>query len=76
MRLVTISPELRAALRHLRKVRSERPAGESDTEAYAAWRESIADALDSLAVVLVYPEDRQKAAIESEMARAEAVSVC
>jgi Lon protease-like protein len=67
-----VSPELRAALQRLREVRSERPRGERETESFAAWRERIADALDSLAGVLIYQEDRQRAAAEAVAARAEA----
>ncbi|MFE9454568.1 hypothetical protein [Streptomyces sp. NPDC006739] len=69
---MTVSPELRAALQRLREVRSERPPGERETESFAAWRERIADALDSLAGVLIYQEDRQRAATEAAAARAEA----
>ncbi|WP_199565060.1 hypothetical protein [Spongiactinospora rosea] len=71
MNLVPVSPELRAALESLRKVRSEKPGGERDTESFAAWRESIAEALDALAGVLGYPEDRQRATAEAAAARAE-----
>ncbi|MFF8639737.1 hypothetical protein [Streptomyces sp. NPDC015345] len=67
-----VSPELRAALQRLREVRSKRPQGERETESFAAWREMIADALDSLAGVLIYQEDRQRAAAEAAAARAEA----
>lgn len=70
--LMPVSPELRAALQRLREVRSERPLGERETESFAAWREIIADALDSLAGVLIYQEDRQRAAAEAAAARAEA----
>jgi Lon protease-like protein len=70
--LMPVSPELRAALQRLREVRSERPRGERETESFAAWRERIADALDSLAGVLIYQEDRQRAAAEAVAARAEA----
>lgn len=69
------SPELLAALRNLREVRSGRPLDECNAEAFAAWRERIADALDSLAVVLIYSEDRQRAVEESEAARAEAARI-
>ena len=70
-----ISPELRAALRALRKVRSEKPSGGSRTEAFAAWREKVAEALESLAQLLVFPEDRRRAADEAREARAEAARV-
>ncbi|MFD5977913.1 hypothetical protein [Streptomyces bacillaris] len=69
---VSISPELRTALQKLREVRSERPQGGCETESFAAWREGIADALDSLAAVLIFQEDRQRAAAEAAAARAEA----
>jgi Lon protease-like protein len=68
----SISPELRAALRALRKVRSERPSGEKETEAFAAWRERIAQALETLTHLLPFPEDRQQAADEAREARAQA----
>ncbi|AWL40122.1 hypothetical protein B9S64_20100 [Streptomyces sp. SM18] len=70
--LVPVSPELRAALQRLREVRSERPWGECETESFAAWRERIADALDSLAGVLIYQQDRERAAAEAAAARTEA----
>lgn len=72
---VPVTPELRAALRRLREVRSQKPSGEVHSESYAAWREKIADALDSLALVLIYQEDRKKAASEAIVARAEAARI-
>jgi hypothetical protein len=73
--LVPVSPELRTALKKLREVRSEKPPGGRETESFAAWRERIADALDSLAGVLIYQEDRQRAAAEAAAARAEAEGI-
>jgi len=70
--LVPVSPELRAALKNLREVRSEKPPGGRETESFAAWRERIADALDSLVDVLIYQDDRQRAAAEAAAARVEA----
>jgi hypothetical protein len=70
-----ISPELRAALRALGRVRSEKPDGEPDTEAFAAWRVKIAEALESLAPLLVFPEDRQRTADEAREARATAARI-
>ncbi|MFI6789613.1 hypothetical protein ACIBG4_20030 [Nonomuraea sp. NPDC050383] len=70
-----ISPELRAALQKLRAVRSEKPPGERSTEAFAAWREKIAEALDVLALVLIFASDRDKAVVEAKAARAEAAHI-
>ena len=72
---VPVTPELRAALRRMREARSQRPSGESHTESYAAWREIMADALDSLALVMIYEEDRHKAAAEAAVARADAARI-
>ncbi|MEV0232914.1 hypothetical protein [Nonomuraea sp. NPDC050786] len=70
-----IPPELRAALRELRAVRSEKPPGERSTEAFAAWREKMAEALDALALVLIFSSDREKAVAEAKAARAEAAHI-
>ncbi len=75
MSFVPISPELSAALRRLREVRRKKPQGDSSSEDFAAWRESIADALDSLAILLFYEEDRRRASEESKLARAEAAKI-
>jgi hypothetical protein len=72
---MSLPPELRTALRNLRKVRSEKPLGEYDPKAYAAWRERIADALDLLATVLIHEEDRKRARAESHAARGEAARI-
>jgi hypothetical protein len=56
-----IPPGLSAALRALRQVRSEKPGAEPGPEAYAAWRVRIAEALESLAPLLLFAEDRQRA---------------
>lgn len=50
-----LPPELRAALRALRETRSRKPEGGSGTEAFAAWREQMADVLEQLARLLVFP---------------------
>ncbi|MCR6487294.1 hypothetical protein M8542_31145 [Amycolatopsis sp. OK19-0408] len=65
--------ELRAALRVLRQVRAQKP--DSGPEAFAAWRSDIAGALESLAPLLLFPEDRQRAAEEARAARAEAARI-
>lgn len=70
-----IPPELRAALRALRTVRSEKPGGGSETEAFAAWRERMAEALERLAQLLIFPEDRRQAADEATEARAQAARI-
>lgn len=72
---MSVAPELRTALQRLREVRSEQPSSDQDAESFADWRERIADALDSLALVLVYQEDRQRAAAEAGAARAEAARI-
>ncbi|MEA5358703.1 hypothetical protein VA596_04080 [Amycolatopsis sp., V23-08] len=71
----SISPELRAALRALGKVRDEKPGAEPGTEAFAAWRVRIAEALESLVPLLVLPEDRHRAAAEALEARAGAARI-
>lgn len=72
---MALPAELRAALRYLRKVRSEHPGCGCTCEDYAAWREKIANALDLLALVLIYEEDRQRAREEARAARDEAIKI-
>ncbi|BCJ52808.1 hypothetical protein Asp14428_42830 [Actinoplanes sp. NBRC 14428] len=72
---MALPPELHAALRNLREIRSEKPVGVYDPESYAAWRDRIADALESLSTLLLYDEDRRKAAAESIAARNEAANI-
>ncbi|WP_153040083.1 hypothetical protein [Actinoplanes sp. TFC3] len=72
---MSLPPELRAALQSLRQIRSEKPVGDYTLESYAVWRDSIADALESLSAVLLYDEDRRKAVAESIAARNEAASI-
>lgn len=62
------------ALVELRRVRRLKPA-EDDSCAYADWREQIAAALESLAGVLLYEDDRQRAITEAEQARHQAADV-
>lgn len=69
---MTIPEELRGALRNLRAVRAQRPQGGEDTGEFAAWREEIAEALDLLAGLLIYEQDRVQASEEAAAARAEA----
>ncbi|MFG1638734.1 hypothetical protein ACGFMK_00445 [Amycolatopsis sp. NPDC049252] len=66
-----ISPELRAALRALGKVRDEKPGGGD----LAAWRERIAEALEAPAPLVIFPEDRRRAAAEAVEARAQAARI-
>ncbi|MFE7133144.1 hypothetical protein ACFVIM_20025 [Streptomyces sp. NPDC057638] len=68
----SIPPPLRVALQNLRQVRSVKPQVGIETEEFAAWREQIAEALEALALVLIFPEDRERAADEAKAARAEA----
>lgn len=70
-----MNPELRAALKELRRVRSEKPGGELGAEAFAAWRVKVAEALEVLAPLLLFAEDRQRATAEAHGARAEAAEV-
>ncbi|WP_326957673.1 hypothetical protein [Amycolatopsis sp. NBC_01286] len=68
---MSISPELRAALRALGRARDEKPDGGD----LAAWRERVAEALETLAPLLIFPEDRRRAAAEAAEARAEAARI-
>ncbi|NBH03769.1 hypothetical protein [Amycolatopsis sp. SID8362] len=73
-----MTPELRAALRNLRRARAEKPGEELGTAAFAAfaaWRVAIAEALAALAPWLLFPEDRQRAEAEARAARAEAAAL-
>src|SRR6476660_241801 len=68
-----VSGPLKAATRELRRVRAVRPADPADPCDLAEWREAMAEALDGLARVLRFEEDRRGARTEAETARAEAV---
>ncbi len=70
-----MTPELRAALRELRRVRAAKPGEELGTAAFAAWRVAIAEALEALAPLLLFAEDRERAAAEARAARAEAAGL-
>lgn len=70
-----IPPELRAATKWLRTVRAEKPKDGPHTEEYAAWRERMADSLESMSQVLLFPEDRRSAFDEANAARAEAARI-
>ncbi|TDC35124.1 hypothetical protein E1211_16300 [Micromonospora sp. 15K316] len=63
---------LKAALRELRLVRSTSPADAADPCDVAEWREAMAEALDGLALVLLFEADRGAARAGAEAARAEA----
>ncbi|WP_410818296.1 hypothetical protein [Micromonospora sp. 050-3] len=67
-----VEPVLKAALRQLRTVRSQRPADSADPFEFAVWREAMAGVLDELAHVMPFPQDRALACMEAEAARAEA----
>ncbi|MEH0844741.1 hypothetical protein V6U81_20360 [Micromonospora sp. CPCC 205711] len=73
--MVSVDPVLKAALRQLRSVRSQRPADPADPYELAEWREAMAWALDELAQVLLFEEDRTRARMEAEAARAEAAQL-
>ncbi|MER5636788.1 hypothetical protein ABT095_07530 [Kitasatospora sp. NPDC002227] len=66
-----VDPALKEALRRLRAVKSQRPAG-MEPSRFADWREKIADSLDALAVVLPFEEDQVSARAEAVAARAQA----
>ncbi|WP_290054214.1 SUKH-3 domain-containing protein, partial [Amycolatopsis solani] len=70
-----MTPELRAALKELRRVRAERPGEELGAAAFAAWRVAVAEALEALAPLLLFAEDRQRAVAEARSARAEAAEL-
>ncbi|MEU7322730.1 hypothetical protein ABZ682_19580 [Streptomyces griseoviridis] len=69
-----VDPVLKHALRHLRFVKSRQPS-DADSVEFADWREGIAEALDALAGVLVFKEDRVRARAEATAARKEAAEV-
>jgi hypothetical protein len=69
-----VPPELSTALRALRQVRSEKPGEGLGPEAFAAWRVRVAEALESLAPLLLFAEDRELAESEARAARAEAAA--
>lgn len=69
--LPPIATALKAALRHLRSVRGQRPGAPCTDAAHAAWRDDIAEAPDSLAAHLEQPADRAMARAEAVAARAE-----
>lgn len=69
-----IDPALKNALRNLRSVRSQRPTGADPVE-FADWRDKMGEALDVLATVLLFEEDRIKARAEAEAARAQAAEI-
>ncbi|MBE1500823.1 hypothetical protein H4696_007923 [Amycolatopsis lexingtonensis] len=56
-------------------MRAEKPGEELGTAAFAAWRVSIAEALEALAPLLLFSEDREQAAAEARAARAEAAEL-
>ncbi|MFJ3883597.1 hypothetical protein ACIPW5_39880, partial [Streptomyces sp. NPDC090077] len=73
-RSLVVDPVLKHALRRLRSVKSQRPPDACSAE-FADWRERIAAALDTLAPVLVFEEDRVRARAEAGAAREQAEDV-
>ncbi len=69
-----VDPALKRALRRLRDVKSLQPS-DADSVEFADWRESVAGALDSLARVLVFEEDRARAAAEAAAALEQAAAI-
>ncbi|MFF3892593.1 hypothetical protein ACFYY3_05220 [Streptomyces sp. NPDC001812] len=69
-----VDPVLKHALRHLRSVRSQQPP-DADSVEFADWREKIAGALDAVACVLVFEEDRARARAEAAAALEQAAEV-
>jgi hypothetical protein len=73
-RSLVVDPVLKHALHHLRFVKSQQPP-EADSVEFADWRERIAGALDTLACVLVFEEDRARARAEAAAALEQAAAV-
>ncbi|MFJ8547391.1 hypothetical protein ACIRFH_36590, partial [Streptomyces sp. NPDC093586] len=73
-RSLVVDPVLKHALRHLRFVKSQQPP-DADSVEFADWRERIAEALDALACVLVFKEDRARARAEAAAALEQAAAV-
>ncbi|MEU7983147.1 hypothetical protein AB0B63_32050 [Micromonospora sp. NPDC049081] len=73
--VVGVDPVLKAGLRQLRAVQAQRPADFAGPCAFADWREAMAEALDELAEVLPFEEDRARARMEAEAARGEAAEL-
>ncbi|GGV11848.1 hypothetical protein [Streptomyces griseoflavus] len=69
-----VDPALKRALRHLRDVKSQQPSDAESVE-FADWRESVAGALDALARVLVFEEDRARAGAEAAAALEQAAAI-
>ncbi|MFI5727693.1 hypothetical protein [Streptomyces cyaneofuscatus] len=69
-----VAPALKHALRHLRCVKSQQPS-DADSVEFADWRERVAEALEVLAGVLVFAEDRAGAGAEATAAREQAAEV-
>lgn len=71
---VVIDSALGDALRELRRVRAQRP-DTAESSDFAAWRDRMAKALDDLARVLVFEDDRSRARAEAKAARVEAAAI-
>lgn len=70
-RSIVVAPVLKQALRHVHSVKSQEPS-DADSVEFADWRERIAEALNALACVLVFEEDRVSARAEATAARKQA----
>ncbi|GHG45090.1 hypothetical protein Shyd_85520 [Streptomyces hydrogenans] len=73
-RSLVVDPVLKHSLHHLRSVQSQRPPA-ADSVEFADWREEVAGALDALACVLVFEEDRVRARAEAAAAREHAIEI-
>ncbi|MEU0002705.1 hypothetical protein ABZ069_38125, partial [Streptomyces microflavus] len=73
-RSLVVYPVLKHALRHLRFVKSQQPS-DGDSVEFADWRERIAEALEALAGVLVFEDDRARARAEATAAWEQAAEV-
>ncbi|WP_330249075.1 MULTISPECIES: hypothetical protein [unclassified Streptomyces] len=71
---LVVDPALKDALRLLRSVKSQKPS-DGDFVEFADWRERIAGALDAMACVLNFEEDRDRARAEAAAAREQAADV-
>lgn len=72
MPMSSLNPTLKSALRRLRAARSRRPPDSAGPVEFAEWRDDIAAALEELARVLLFEEDRVQASREAKAARAQA----
>lgn len=73
-RSLVVDSVLKHSLRRLRSVKSQRPPT-ADSVEFADWQEEVADALDALACVLVFEDDRIRAGAEAAAAREHAAEI-